>query len=64
VTYREAHGPFDSIEDLMKVKGIGAKTFNKLKQLITTSQPGKKKMAVIRRFQLRLTTWGAIKARN
>ncbi|MEP7042632.1 MAG: helix-hairpin-helix domain-containing protein [Dokdonella sp.] len=26
VAYREAHGPFKSVEELAKVKGIGAKT--------------------------------------
>lgn len=30
VTYREEHGPFKAIEDLMNVSGIGQKTFDKL----------------------------------
>jgi len=61
VDYREAHGPFDSIEDLIKVKGIGAKTLNNIKNLITVSHSVKKKMAVVRQQRHRLTTWGAIK---
>lgn len=36
VQYREANGPFKSPEDLMKVKGIGAKTFELNKDMITT----------------------------
>lgn len=35
IAYREAHGGFKSAEELMQVKGIGAKTFAKLKPLIT-----------------------------
>ena len=33
--YRKEHGLFKRIEDLMKVKGIGEKTFAKLKDLVT-----------------------------
>lgn len=33
--HRAAHGPFATIEDLRKVKGIGAATFDGLKELIT-----------------------------
>ncbi len=36
VQYREANGSFQSPEDLMKVKGIGAKTFELNKDMITT----------------------------
>ncbi len=36
VQYRQENGPFKSPEDLMKVKGIGAKTFELNKELITT----------------------------
>jgi len=35
IDYREKHGPFERIEDLMKVKGIGPKTFNANKDMIT-----------------------------
>lgn len=35
ISYRETHGPFQKKEDVMKVKGIGKKTFDKLKDLIT-----------------------------
>jgi comEA protein len=34
IDYREAHGPFERIEDIQKVKGIGAKTFEKMKNQI------------------------------
>jgi comEA protein len=33
--YRKEHGPFKRAEDLMKVKGIGEKTFARLKDLVT-----------------------------
>ncbi|WP_271411688.1 ComEA family DNA-binding protein [Pseudomonas sp. Q1-7] len=29
VQYREEHGPFSSVDDLLEVKGIGAKTLDK-----------------------------------
>jgi competence protein ComEA len=35
IDYREKYGPFEKIEDLMKVKGIGPKTFNANKDIIT-----------------------------
>lgn len=34
ILYREQNGRFDELEDLMKVSGIGEKTFEKLKDLI------------------------------
>ena len=34
IDYREAHGPFEKIEDIMKVKGVGQKTFNANKEVI------------------------------
>jgi len=61
VEYRKAHGPFKSIEDLIKVKGIGAKTLNNIKQLITASDVVKKKMSVVRQHNLAITTWAKIK---
>lgn len=35
ITYRSQNGPFVKIEDIEKVKGIGPKTFEKLKDKIT-----------------------------
>lgn len=35
LNYRENSGPFSSLEDLMNVKGIGQKTFDKIKDGIT-----------------------------
>jgi len=31
VAFRKEHGPFQRVEDLMKVKGIGEKSFQKLR---------------------------------
>ena len=39
VAYREANGPFASCDDLTKVKGIGAKTLEKIKPMCTASTP-------------------------
>lgn len=36
ISYREKNGPFNDIEDIKKVKGIGEATFNDLKDKITT----------------------------
>jgi competence protein ComEA len=35
IEYREKNGPFDKLEDIMKVKGIGPKTFETIKDMIT-----------------------------
>jgi comEA protein len=35
IDYRKEHGPFKKIEEIMKVKGIGEKTFARLKDMIT-----------------------------
>ncbi|MBA7672906.1 ComE operon protein 1 [subsurface metagenome] len=35
IDYRVTHGPFEKIEDIMKVKGIGPKTFDANKDVIT-----------------------------
>ena len=35
VDYRELHGPFQQPEDLMKVQGIGTKTFEEIKDVIS-----------------------------
>lgn len=37
VEYRQKSGPFRRIEDLMNVRGIGEKTFLRLKPLITVA---------------------------
>ena len=39
--YREKNGKFKKIEDLMNVKGIGEKSFLKLKPLLTVSEKEK-----------------------
>ena len=39
IAYREANGPFASCDDLTKVKGIGAKTLEKIKPMCTASTP-------------------------
>lgn len=36
VKYREANGPFKSVEDLVKVPGVGEKTVAANKELLTT----------------------------
>ncbi len=38
VEYRKAKGPFESIEDIMNVKGIGEKTFENIKDHITVTK--------------------------
>ncbi len=35
VDYREKYGPFEKKEDLIKVKGVGQKTFDANKDIIT-----------------------------
>lgn len=35
VAYRNANGPFASVDDLIKVKGIGKKSLAKLQPLVT-----------------------------
>ncbi|WP_299178192.1 helix-hairpin-helix domain-containing protein [uncultured Neptuniibacter sp.] len=39
IAYREAHGPFQSIEQLAEVKGIGAATIEKNRSVITLGLP-------------------------
>lgn len=34
VEYRDLHGPFSNVEELLKVKGIGPKTLEKIKTLV------------------------------
>ena len=35
IAYRNEHGPFEKIEDIMNVSGIGEKLFEKIKDYIT-----------------------------
>ena len=39
VAYRVANGVFGSVDDIVKVKGIGPKTLDKLRPLITVGKP-------------------------
>ena len=39
IEYREEHGGFEKIEDLMNVRGIGERTFLRLKPLIRVDTP-------------------------
>jgi competence protein ComEA len=43
IDYRKAHGKFKKIEEIMKVKGIGEKTFKQIKDLITVGPSVKAK---------------------
>jgi competence protein ComEA len=38
IAWREEHGPFRRVEDLMKVKGVGEKTFEKLRPYVKVSK--------------------------
>ena len=38
IDYRETHGPFEKIEDIKKVKGIGTIKFNRIKNQITVRE--------------------------
>ena len=42
VAFRDEHGPFKRVEDLMKIKGIGEKSFQKLSAHVKVSRPKKK----------------------
>jgi competence protein ComEA len=41
VAYRDAHGPFNSVDELSKVKGIGAVTVDKNRQNLMVVTPEK-----------------------
>ena len=43
VDYREAHGPFTSVDDLSKVKGIGAKKLEKIRPFVKVGTSKKAK---------------------
>lgn len=39
VEFREEHGPFTRVEDLLKVRGIGEKSFEKIRPLVRVGKP-------------------------
>ena len=39
VAYRDKHGPFKSVDDLKKVKGVGDKTLSRNRERITVGRP-------------------------
>lgn len=39
IDYRTKHGPFQKVEDLEKVDGIGSKMVEKLKPMVTVKAP-------------------------
>lgn len=41
LAFRKQHGGFRRVEELMNVKGIGEKSFGKLKPFLTLSAPAK-----------------------
>ena len=43
IDFRKKHGKFKKIEEIMKVKGIGEKTFKMIKDLITVGSTPKAK---------------------
>lgn len=43
VAYREENGPFKKIEDIMNVRGIGEKTFVKLRDHLVVNSGSKKR---------------------
>ncbi len=43
IDFREKNGPFQKVEDIMKVRGIGEKNFKKMKDSITVEKKSKKK---------------------
>ena len=42
VAYRDAHGPFNSVDELSKVKGIGAVTVDRNRHNLMVVAPAKK----------------------
>jgi competence protein ComEA len=39
IEYREKHGPFKKVEELMNVQGIGEKSFLRIRSQLTVSPP-------------------------
>lgn len=40
IDHRKAEGPFEKVEDLLEVKGIGPKMLSRLRDRVTVSAPG------------------------
>jgi competence protein ComEA len=40
IAYRETYGPFATVEDIIKVSGIGPSTFERIKDRITVEGSG------------------------
>ncbi len=38
IAYREANGPFKSVDELLNVKGVGAATLDKNRELLTVGE--------------------------
>jgi competence ComEA-like helix-hairpin-helix protein len=43
VQYREKNGPFKKIEEIMNVRGVGEKSFLRIKDRLTVAQPKSEK---------------------
>jgi comEA protein len=41
IAYRKEHGPFESLEQLLAVKGIGPKLLTRMRDLVVVSVPAK-----------------------
>ncbi|MDP8218249.1 MAG: helix-hairpin-helix domain-containing protein [Candidatus Theseobacter exili] len=41
IHWRDEHGPFESIEQILKVSGIGLKKFESMKRWMTVNHPGR-----------------------
>lgn len=39
IEYREKHGPFKSVDELLEIKGIGPKKLEKIRPLVTIEAP-------------------------
>jgi competence ComEA-like helix-hairpin-helix protein len=42
VEYRKQHGPFEKIEDLLKVPGIGPQTLSRIRPFVQITLPGER----------------------
>jgi competence protein ComEA len=41
IAYRQEHGPFESVEQLLAVKGIGPKLLTRMRDLVVVRRPAK-----------------------